>query len=225
MTLTTETTALQEAFVEGARSCLFFSQVIGKELSSKAIEELARADYSLETGNELMDLGYKMIRRYFKFKSNDPRTELACEYARIFLASGLNTELRSVATPYESVFTSEERLVMQEARDEVYRWYLKDGFKLNTTLHEPEDHLAFELEYLAHMSKRAAGLAGSGDEHGLRVSALRQREFIDAHLLNWLPSLRKTAQDYAQLTFYPGMLLVIEGYLHEYKTLLSAVTN
>ena len=33
--------------------------------------------------------------------------------------------------------------------DDVVARFLEDGFQVNPDLHEPEDHLAFELEYLA----------------------------------------------------------------------------
>lgn len=220
-----DTTDLKNLLVDSSQMYLFFSQVIFKELSEETITQLASADYSALSGNKLIDNGNALIKRYFSFMSNDPRTELACEYARIFLASGLNTKTSAVATPYESVFTSEERLVMQEARDEVYRWYLQDGFKVDPSLHEPEDHLAFELEYLAHINERAVASLAQGDEGALIKSLQRQRVFIDEHLLNWLPQLRTTAQDYAKLTFYTGFLMVLEGYLQGQKELLDSLLS
>ena len=47
----------------------------------------------------------------------DFANDLACDYARTFLAAGIYEG--TAAVPYESVYTSETHLLMQEARDEV----------------------------------------------------------------------------------------------------------
>ena len=52
--------------------------------------------------------------------SKTGRQELAVDFAGSILAAGSYEERR--ATPYESVFTSETGLLMQEARDDVYRF-------------------------------------------------------------------------------------------------------
>lgn len=216
---------LDEIFTENAQTYLFLSQIFFKELSEEAIDQLAAASYPEDTGNECLDQGYQMVNRYFKFKSTDPRAELACEYARIFLGAGRYTEVRDIAAPYESVFTSEEQLVMQESRDDVYRRFLEDGFKVDPSLREPEDHLTFELEYLASMSTQASELLRSNDEEGLARNVARQKTFINEHLLNWLPDLQKAAQTYAKLTFYVGMILVTRGFLEETESLLGDIIN
>jgi TorA maturation chaperone TorD len=202
----------------------FFALVFFKELSEDAIDELAVATYPGGTGNESLDQGYALLRRYFAFAGSDMRTELACEYARVFLAAGVYTETRDIAVPYESVFTSEGQMVMQESRDDVFTRYHVDGFRVVSTLHEPDDHLSIELEYLASMAERTLELLGSDDDGAaLSENIRRQGEFIRLHLLNWLPALRKAVLRYATLSFYIGMLLVLEGYLQEELTLLEEV--
>jgi anaerobic sulfite reductase subunit A len=208
---------------------LIFSQVFFKELSREVIEQLAVADFTVITENENLNKGHQLLQRYFTFSGSDRRTELACEYARIFLAAGIYTETRDVAVPYESVFTSEEQLIMQDARDEVRRWYLREGFMVNSNLHEPEDHLSLELEFIAKLCDTALRLLeeseGVGDARddysGLVANLENQRVFISTHVLNWLPRLRKAAERYAELTFYIGMLLITEGYLQEDLMLLD----
>lgn len=214
---------LLDFFGGGADTYRFLSQVFFKELNEQAIEELARGDYPEDTGNAHLDEGYRLVRRYFAFSATDRRTQLACEYARVFLAAGVFTKDRQTAVPYESVFTGEERIMMGDARDDVVARYLADGFQVNLDLHEPEDHLAFELEYLADMSEQARVCAEAKDKARLHRNVARQLEFIERHLLNWLPELRETAREYAKLTFYPGMLLVAEGALEQGRDLLREI--
>lgn len=216
-------TNLLDFFSESASTYRFLSQVFFKELNEEAIAELAAADYPTDTGNAHLDEGYRLVRRYFAFSATDRRTQLACEYARIFLAAGVFTKERQTAVPYESVFTSEEHVVMGDTRDDVVVRFLEDGFQVNPDLHEPEDHLAFELEYLVNMNERANEWAQAKDKVQLRRNVVRQREFIEQHLLNWIPQLREVAQDYAQLTFYIGMLLVAQGALEQGRDLLRDI--
>lgn len=212
---------LLEFFTESAETYRFLSSVLFKELNEDAIEELAQADYPDATGNKHLDRGYHLIRRYFAFSATDRRSQLACEYARIFLAAGVYTKDRRTAIPYESVFTSVEHLMMQESRDDVVARFREDGFIVDPSLHEPEDHLAFEFEYLTNMNERACTCAQEKDKAGLQRNLVRQIEFIDLHLLNWIPELANIAQDYATLTFYPGVLAVAQGVLEECRAVLS----
>ena len=211
-------------FFEGsAGTYRFLSQVFFKELNEQAIEELALGEYPSETVNAHLDEGYRLVRRFLAFSANDRRTQLACEYARIFLAAGVFTKDRQTAVPYESVFAGDERIMMGDARDDVVARFLEDGFQVNPDLHEPEDHLAFELEYLANMNERAREQAQARNRDQLRRNVVRQQEFIEGHLLSWIPLLHETSLDYAKLTFYPGMLLVAQGTLEQARDLLRGV--
>lgn len=204
----------------------FLAQMMFRELNEEAIAELKNQEWPRETGNETLDRGYAQIRRFFHFASSDIRSQLAVEYARIFLATGVFSQEKMSAVPYESVFTSEGHLMMGEARDDVVRRFLADGFKVNPDLHEPEDHLSFELEYLSHMCARACEAIGESDNNArLGTNVDRQIQFIDKHLLNWVGDLYETARGYAKTTFYTGMLLVIKGALEQSRALLAEVSE
>ena len=203
----------------------FLSQMLFRELNEEAIAALKGQEWPSEMGNETLDRGYAQVRRFFNFASTDIRTQLAVEYARVFLAAGVFGSDKMTAVPYESVFTSEGHLMMQASRDDVVRRFAADGFKVNPDLHEPEDHLAFELEYVAHMNRKAAELVETGDAEALAANVARQVEFIDAHLLNWVGNLYETAREYAKTTFYTGMLLVVLGAAEQSRDLLAEVAE
>lgn len=207
----------------GETTYRFLSQMLFRELNAEAIEALRGQDWPRDTGNEHLDRGYGQVRRFFSFASTDIRTQLAVEYARVFLAAGVFSQDEATAVPYESVFTSEGHLMMQESRDDVVRRYAADGFAVNPDIHEPEDHLSFELEYLAHMSGRALAALEHDDLATVRANLQRQREFIDAHLRNWIGDLHDVAEAYAKTTFYTGMLLVAQGALEQSRELLDDV--
>lgn len=203
----------------------FLSQVFYKELTEEAIAELAGGQWPEETGNAALDRGYNLLRRYFKFSAGDRRSQLAVEYARIFLAAGVFSQERRSAVPYESVFTSEEHAMMGGTRDELIDWFIQDGFKVNPDLHEPEDHISFELEYLAHMNAKAVALIREGSNLDAIKNVKRQRRFIEQHLLNWIGQLQEAAEEYAKTTFYTGMLLVCQGALEQACDALTCVAD
>jgi putative dimethyl sulfoxide reductase chaperone len=211
---------LIEFFDANAETFTFLSQVFFKELTADAIDELAAGQWPETTGNAKLDRGYNLLRRYFKFSAGDRRSQLAVEYARIFLAAGVHSADTASAVPYESVFTGEEHSVMGESRDQVVRWFVEDGYQVNPDLHEPEDHIAFEFEYLASMNAKASALVAAGDNMLARKNAKRQVRFIDDHLLNWIGLLSQAAAASAKTTFYTGMLLVAEGALEQARAAL-----
>ena len=221
----TTTEEMLEFLDANTETFTFLSQVFFKELTKEAIEALAAEQWPEHTGNANLDRGYNLLRRYFKFSAGDRRSQLAVEYARIFLAAGVYTQEKRTAVPYESVFTSDEHIVMGDSRDDVINCFIQDGFKVNPDLHEPEDHISFELEYLAHMNAKAVELVRAGQNTDAIKNAKRQVKFIDAHLLNWIGELEQAADSFAKTTFYTGMLLVCEGALEQARAALVTLTE
>lgn len=208
-----------------AETYAFLSQMLFRELNDEAIAALRAQTWPRDTDSATLDRGYVQVRRFFNYASTDVRTQLAVEYARVFLAAGVFSQDKMTAVPYESVFTSEGHIMMQASRDDVVRIFREDGFKVNPELHEPEDHLSFELEYLAHMSSRALEALGAGDRTSVTDNAARQVAFIDGHLLNWIGRLHDVAAEYAKTTFYTGMLLVAQGALEQGRAVLAEVVE
>ena len=75
-----------------------------------------------------IDEGLAVIREYLRHRHGGTRQELAVDYARVFLGAGSYD--RILAPPYESVFTSEERILMQDARDGAVSYYRRGGLDL-----------------------------------------------------------------------------------------------
>lgn len=190
-----------------------------KEVSEEFIARLKGLPAELSDEAGLLGEGFKELRDYFARRGPDPRTDLAADYARIFLAAGMFEG--DAGCPYESIYTSEEKLVMQEARDEVRAVYLAHSVNVNEELRLPEDHLSFELEFLAILSDRAAELAKARDMQGLVENLKTQVGFIDAHLLNWLEKLEERVIELARHRFYPAIMHITEGYLEQDRAFLS----
>lgn len=197
------------------------SSVYFLELTEEQIEGLAESGFVYPEDGSDMASGCKKVRTYLKRRGPNARQDLAVDYARIFLAAGVYDG--ETAVPYESVYTSSEGLLMQESRDEVVRVYADNGLWIPLDRNIPEDHLAFELEFMAHLSRRIADVFegnGGGSTDEVLDLAKTQLAFIDEHLLNWIPLLQERVANYAKLPFYPAVLVVTKNFVEETRAAL-----
>ncbi len=183
------------------------------EVSAEQVEHMAAQDFAGMSGSDpLIAEGFEDIRRYLRKRDSGTRQELAVDYAHTFLAAG-NYE-SFAATPYESVFTSETGLLMQEARDEVYKAYCAEHVQPSETLHTPEDHLTFEFEFIATLLERTNDALQADDLAETLRYARTARDFNEAHQLNWVDDLCDAVMDCAQTRFYRGLSKVTRGWVH-----------
>ncbi|WP_314921171.1 molecular chaperone TorD family protein [Slackia exigua] len=184
------------------------------ELTEEQIESIASQDLEIfEDASSLISEGYADMKAYLRRVDTGTRQQLAVDYAHTFLAAG-NYETFA-ATPYESVFTSEEGLMMQDARDEVYKMYCVEQMQPNEELRIPEDHVSFEFEFMALLIDRLNdGLAAGDFERALRY-AERCRAFNADHQLNWIDDLCDAIVDVAETVFYVGVSKITRGFIHD----------
>jgi TorA maturation chaperone TorD len=161
-------------------------------------------------GPEQVDLaeGKRVLRRCLQNRQQATLIDLAVDYARIFL--GVN---RDGAYPYESVYTSPGRLIMQDARDDVLAIYRQDGLARSEQYREPEDHISFELEYMAHQCLRALDALDQEDLSLASECVTKQRDFMNAHLLPWVPAFCADIHRLAQSDFYQALAYLTTGFL------------
>lgn len=194
-----------------------FYRVLGSlfftELTQEQINHLAGVDFSqMSGGDETIERGWTDVARYLAKRNTGTREELAVDYAHTFLAAG-NYETYA-ATPYESVFTSEAGLLMQEARDEVYKMYCDEHIQPDEALHVPEDHITFEFEFMATLLERMNGDMAIGNLEAALYRAQTAAKFHREHQLNWVDDLCDAIMDCAKTRFYRGVSKVTRGFIH-----------
>jgi TorA maturation chaperone TorD/Pyruvate/2-oxoacid:ferredoxin oxidoreductase delta subunit len=107
------------------------------------------------------------------------RSGLESEFTRLFLGPE-----RPVAYPYESVYR--EGKVMGDCTVAVRQHYTAEG--LASEDHFLPDHVAVELEFMAHLALREAEAWERDDEDEALACLRRQEAFLSEHLGRWLPS-------------------------------------
>ena len=161
----------------------------------------------------------ELIGSYLDDPGFNARTDLAVDYTRVFLAAGIATG--EAAFPYESVYTSPEHLIMQQARDEVVAVFRSEGVDRLSELAEPEDHIAFELEFMALLCQRQLEALAKGDARRERELQNKQVAFLDNHLLNWVPAFCDDVDHYASTDFYRGAAKMTRGFVRLDRDLLE----
>ncbi len=187
------------------------SRLYYREIDQSLLDEMHGMLFPVSAGNKDADLGYWLIASYLSNIWTGSLTELAMDFARCFLSNG--SEAFSSAYPYESVYTSERRLLMQDARMEVLALYRAEGLDKREEWREGEDHIALELEFEKILCERSINALESGNEEGAYTILTTQMNFLENHLLNWVPMLTEDICALAQTELYQGLAVLTNGFL------------
>ncbi len=196
-------------------SALFF-----KTLTQEQIDVLAQQDLSAFADlNEDFDRGLNDIARYLRRRNTGTRQQLACDFTSAFV--GTKTYEGKSAVPYESVFTSEDGLLCQQAYHNIVALYAREGLKKDDGLHIPDDHLSYMLEFTGVLLDRAAAAIEASDIEAARHNLACIHEFVETHMLSWFDAFAQRAQLLLETRFYRGVLYLTRGFL----TFTLDVTN
>ncbi len=206
-----EGSELVDFMTRRARTYGLLARIFRVEVDGKFLEELRHLKFPTSTGNEHVDYGYRTMYNYLKGTWEDTLLDLARDYARTFIGHGNNG--RSAAYPFESVHTSEKRLLMQDARDEVLAVYRANLLKKGEEWNDCEDHIALELEFMQVMSERTAKALKEGKEDEAVELLKTQRAFVGQHLANWVPMFVSDIKYFSQTDLYIGAGELLLGFV------------
>jgi TorA maturation chaperone TorD len=189
----------------------FLSHVYRKEVTASFLTGLVQ-QLTGEPEGETESQGYRALRRFVRETEGTDlekvRTQLAAAYAALFLNMGPNPVF-----PFESVYTSAEGLLMQKARDEVLAEYRKEGLDRIGEFKEPEDHIAIELEFMSYLCQKTAEAIQAGDRDAVVGYLQKQKEFLEKHLLVWIPRFCKDVVKATKSDFYKGIAQITDEHL------------
>lgn len=147
--------------------------------------------------------------------------QLAVVFDRVFFGMGPLTAKK--AFPYESVYTSQAGLMMQNAYSEVRKIYRGMRLRKDERFTEPEDHLAVELAFMHELAGRAREALDARDEEAATKAIETQRDFLKTHLLNWIGRFVADCIDAAEDGFYVHLAKFTKAFLAEDARVLDEV--
>ncbi|WP_434510330.1 TorD/DmsD family molecular chaperone [Desulfitobacterium sp. AusDCA] len=127
----------------------FFAK--GGEELAQTLDPLSHAISSFAETHELNHLlvDGQNIARFTKYDFSEFES-MKYEFNRLFVGPA-----SSKAPPYESVYFSPDRLVMQEQTLAVRKMYNREQLASSGQGHEPDDFIGTELEFMAYLLSRA----------------------------------------------------------------------
>ena len=133
-------------------------------------------------------------------------TDLAAEYASLFLNAG-----PSPVYLVESVYLGKHHLLYEEPYFEVLDAYKTLGFEKSPKFKEPEDHLAVELEFMAKLIDLTMQNLDENNLEYAKGYLKLQKEFLDDHLIKWVPQLCQKLEEASSNKFYKSLAKLLHG--------------
>jgi TorA maturation chaperone TorD len=132
--------------------------------------------------------------------------ELAADYASIYLNHGIGV------SPLESVWTDEDGLVCQDSMFQVRQWYESHGLRVPDWRKRPDDHLVYQLQFVAHLLR-------SQEKDRLELAAT----FLDEHLLRWLSRFSERVLSRCETPWFAGVAAITAAYVEALRDLLAEI--
>ena len=215
----TENNAAVEAAIEDliainegrAKTYGLLARLYREECTQELIDELYGLKWCVSTGNAALDRGHKLVATWLSGLWENSKTELAADYMRTFFGHGYSGH--AAAYPFESVYASEKRLLMQGARDEILALYRAAGLDKQESWKEGEDHIALELEYMQVLIDRTVTALREDRGEDAYNLVKCQYNFMEDHLGAWAPLLTEQMRDFTKTAFYEGLSYMTDGFL------------
>lgn len=214
-----DTSALNQGLSDRAASYRLFSRLFLKPLTAEEIESLAAMNLEKNLENlsdaNLLAEGLNDMGRGLHRRHTGTVRQLSTDYTMAF--DGVRSHNGLVATPYASVFagsiTGEKAVLYQEPRARDLHAYRSERIHVDPSLHLPEDHISFELSFMADLSdKIGAAFTDDNSQEALRLidSSL---DFLHNDILNWYKPFYELSLNLIETRFYRGVLKATFGYL------------
>ena len=132
------------------------------------------------------------------------------EYTRLFIGP-----MSLVAPPWESVYGQKDAMLFQESTLEVRNTYRQYGLIPEGYPHVADDSLALELHFMALLAQRGLDAFYAGKNDDLTADLTGSSDFLEKHLLVWVPKFLERMKGAKTNILYPQMCLVLDEFLRK----------
>jgi len=128
---------------------------------------------------------------------------LAADYAAIYLSCAFG------ASPYESVWLSEDQLACEQPMFELREIYARYGLGVSNWRQRYDDHFVLQMQFLLHQLR-------ASDTDWPVVGNI-----LDEHLLYWIGDFAARVAARCNTPFYAGLLLATVDWLEQARDLIA----
>ncbi len=179
-------------------------------------------EMSNSADNILMSEGVEYLNRFLSILTSltgdqleDFKLNHLRKYTRLFC---LNDDVPIA----ESYYTSTDKLMMQDSRDQVLKIYKENAFEYVLESNEPEDHIGIELLFLSYLSNKLSTDEFASYEY---IKTLELHiEFLNIHVLSWIHGIIDKLKEFKESNdFYLPITKFILGYAIEDRAFLEDI--
>lgn len=139
---------------------------------------------------------------------SDMEEQLNIDYTMLFIMPE-----KTKTHPWESVQFSGRLFSLDETLD-VRKHYAKHGILPENLNLEPDDHIAFELQFMKILSEKTLKCFEKSDYKSMMNLISDQKDFMEQHLLRWAEQWASSVYKQAHTDFYKGIALILPQYLN-----------
>lgn len=194
---------------------LFLSPMTQADVDSFAAMGLERQAAEMgEEGGRLAQ-GFNDMGRGLHRRHSGTQRLLSTDFTMCF--DGVSAWEGQRAVPYASCYigklSGDKAELFQEPRRLDRAAYRAERIEADPSLNLPDDHLSFELSFMADLSQRAADALRAGDAKEARRLMAVSLDFRANHILTWYGQFFELAMKIVDTRFYRGVLEAAYGYL------------
>lgn len=144
------------------------------------------------------------------------RKHIAVEYAELFIGPR-----PPLAPLYESLYRGFPNRLFTEVTHQVGHFYERCGLVVSRRDRVPDDHLGYELEFMAALCEREASAVEMGNNDEVQALQKLQLEFIVMHLGAWVGLFTRRIEESGCAGYYEPWAHFVEAFISEDDCFLS----
>lgn len=186
---------------------LFLQKFYAGELNRLDFETWENLIQSLQQDcmDEENETIWQGLRRFVE-STSEQQEQLEFAFNSLFVGPG-----KLLAPPYESAYLNENRVLMQQETLSVRKFYEKAGLELICKNHEPDDHIAFELEFVCY-------LLGQYLQTKEKEMIQMYHTFLKTHLFRWAGVHCEAIREHSDHPICLGIADLLDGLIQNGQT-------
>lgn len=201
-----------------------FIQEPNKEFLETLVNEDILRNVPFTEESESIREGSETVFMYLQdpeLLEKDNIDQLAADFANLYYGPG---SLK--APPWESVYLSDKGLVFQDETIEVRKEYMRNNLLPEKYKDEPDDHIALELDFMAHLSTTTSKNLREENFREAKKYLKKQYDFLKNHLSLWVGRFSKNTVKNARLDYLRGMAQMLDGFISlDMKTIEALIED
>ena len=178
-----------------------FGHLLSKEIDQQLLDELRKPEFAAA----INQLGI-----YLDELTNDDDLileQLAIEFTRLFLGPGKHI------SPHESVQIGRDGILNDATTVRVSHFIEVAGYEFRADSKKYPDHICSEFEFMEALISRQIEAIEGGDLKEAETSEMLQEEFLQRHLVLWIPQFCDEIELSAKLPLYKALGRAVSAFI------------